>query len=339
MTAGVGNVHQAFRAFWHPVAWSHEVTSSMMTVTLLDVPLIAFRSAEGTPIALVDECPHRGAPISLGSRQGDELVCPFHGWRFGLDGQATCIPSLGPDALLPSRARLGRPAAVCERYGIVWVALESPRVAILDWPDGDDPHLGEFSPTAHVSEVIAGYQTDNLFDASHFPFLHRSLTGRSPRLERYEVTGEDDFGFSTRVPFHLADDEGTIEGWLHYACRAPFTVTLRNETPDGRLRRSFFQAIQPIDEHHTRLFFVVRGPETDAARLAEQQAIEEIVQQEDLWMSAAQRRQEMSIDDGIDLHVRSDRNGILYRRLLRSVIASTPPNLRSDLTDPAGAVE
>ena len=129
MTAQVGNLHPEFRSFWHPVAWSHEVADRPVAVTLLGEPLVAVRRPTGEVAVYVDECPHRGAPLSLGRLEGDELVCAFHGWRFGPDGAATCIPALGPDAPIPSRARLAQPAAVCERYGIVWVALDEPRLA------------------------------------------------------------------------------------------------------------------------------------------------------------------------------------------------------------------
>ena len=246
---------------------------------------------------------------------------------------ATCIPSLGPDAPLPPKARLGRPAEVTERYGIVWVALEPPRAPIIAWPDGDDPALGEFSPTAHISEVLAGYQTDNLLDASHFPFLHGSLVTREPKMDRYEVVHESEFEFATWVRYRLAGDPEPL-GTLNYTCTLPYSVILRNQKPDGSLRRSFFQAIQPIDEHRTRLFFIVRGHETDPDVLEKDREVEEIVQQEDLWMTAALRRTELSLDDGIDLHVRADKNGIIYRRLLRGLIN---PNNSGPISEPQEA--
>ena len=219
-------------------------------------------------------------------------------------------------------ARLNRPADVCERYGIVWVALEPARVPIPTWPDGDDDGLGEFSPTAHISEVLAAYQTDNLLDASHFPFLHNSLSTRNPLIGDQEVVDQHDFGFST-VQRKLADDNVSTEGWLRYTLVAPFTVMLRSEEPDGRLRNSFFQAIQPIDDRLTRLFFHVRVPETEPSVLAELLADEEVVQQEDLWITAALRRQGMPLGAGTDLHVRSDANAILYRRVLRHVFSAS----------------
>jgi phenylpropionate dioxygenase-like ring-hydroxylating dioxygenase large terminal subunit len=319
MTSLVGNVHPEFRAFWHPVAWSHEVADVPVAVTLLGEPLVVVRHPSGAVAAFVDECPHRGAPLSLGRLEGEELVCAFHGWRFGCDGAATCIPALGVDAPIPSRARLSRPADVCERYGIVWVALEPPRLPIPSWPDGDDGALGEFSPTAHVSEVLAAYQTDNLLDASHFPFLHSSLSSRNPLIGAQEVVDQHELGFST-VQRKLADDDESTEGWLRYTLVAPFTVMLRSEEPDGRLRNSFFQAIQPIDARRTRLFFHVRVPQTDRAVLAEMLAEEEIVQQEDVWITAALRREGMPLGAGTDLHVRSDGNAVLYRRVLRRLV-------------------
>jgi phenylpropionate dioxygenase-like ring-hydroxylating dioxygenase large terminal subunit len=319
MTVLVGNVHSEFRAFWHPVAWSREVAGAPLGVTLLGQPLVVVRGPTGDAVAFIDECPHRGAPMSLGRLEGEELVCAFHGWRFGSDGEARCIPALGQDAILPSRARLTKPAGVCERYGIVWVALEPARLAIPSWPDGDDDRLGEFSPTAHTSRVLAAYQTDNLLDSSHFPFLHQSLSSRNPMTGEQETVELHALGFST-VQRKLADDDVGTEGWLRYTYAAPFTVLLRSEEADGGLRQSFFQAVQPIDEQRTRLFFIVRVEETDPIVLRDLLAEEEVVQQEDLWITAALRRTGMPVAGAPDLHVRSDANAILFRRVMRQLL-------------------
>lgn len=34
--------------------------------------------------AWVDRCPHAGAPLRIGKRQGEELKCAWHGWTFNL---------------------------------------------------------------------------------------------------------------------------------------------------------------------------------------------------------------------------------------------------------------
>ena len=325
MTDVVGNLHPEFRSFWHPVAWSDEVVrSALFPTTLLGEPLVIARDEFGAPVAFADACPHRGAPISMGRSEGDEFVCAFHGWRFGLDGVATCIPSLGPAAPLPSRARL-TPVAVCEVHGLVWVALEAPRAEIPAWSDGANPAYGVLRPLAHTSEALATYQTENLLDASHFPFLHGALAGRNPEMAEIETVDQQQLGFATRLR-KLTDDGEGVEGWLRYTCAAPFTVMLRSEEPDGRMRTSFFQAIQPIDERRTRMFFMIRVPYTEDAQLAATLPIEQQILNEDHVMNSALRRAGMHLSGGPDLHVRSDRNGVLYRRMLRNVFDTSAPS-------------
>lgn len=317
-TDQLGNLHPALRAFWHPVAFAHEVTAPFAT-TLLDEPLLLVRDRDGTVRAVRDECPHRGAPLSRGHCTGDELVCGFHGWRFDLDGHVTAIPSLGPGATLPSRARLEHPFAVTERHGLVWVALDEPRLPICDWPDGDDPALGAYVPPVPVEPALAAYQTENLLDASHFPFLHPVLSDRNPLTDRHELVEEHPLGFRTTLR-KLADDATSTEGWLRYTLQAPFTVVLRSEEAGGALRTSFFQAIQPIDAERTRMFFLVRVPQTDGPTLAAMCASDTQVLAEDQAMTAAQRRTGIDLSDRVDLHVRADRNGVLYRRVLRTLL-------------------
>ena len=132
MTDLVGNLHAEFRAFWHPVAWSREIAAQPFAVTLLGEPLVVVRRSDGEVAAFADECPHRGAPLSFGRVEGQELVCAYHGWRFGFDGAATCVPALGAGAPLPSRARLTQPAgslrALRHRVGGVGAASGSHRL-------------------------------------------------------------------------------------------------------------------------------------------------------------------------------------------------------------------
>lgn len=35
-------------------------------------------------LALQDDCPHQGRPLSEGERIGSRIVCPGHGWEFDL---------------------------------------------------------------------------------------------------------------------------------------------------------------------------------------------------------------------------------------------------------------
>ena len=48
----------------------------------------------GRYFAIDDTCPHRGAPLSEGYCEGNEVTCPWHATRFDLTtGAALCPPA------------------------------------------------------------------------------------------------------------------------------------------------------------------------------------------------------------------------------------------------------
>lgn len=72
--------------------------------------------SEGRPICLVlsdgmlrayvDECPHRGHPISEGACiEGGRLRCALHGWEFSIDDGSTVAPA-SPFRLVPTDVRV-----------------------------------------------------------------------------------------------------------------------------------------------------------------------------------------------------------------------------------------
>ena len=56
------------------------------------------RTEKGEAFALRDICPHRLVPLSAGQQIETDgrptIQCPYHGWRFGTDGQCALMPSL-----------------------------------------------------------------------------------------------------------------------------------------------------------------------------------------------------------------------------------------------------
>lgn len=80
--------------FWYAVAESRELRrGNMLGRSLLGELLVLTRRADGEIAALQNRCLHRNAPLSLGRREGDAIVCPYHGWRYSESGRLTAIPS------------------------------------------------------------------------------------------------------------------------------------------------------------------------------------------------------------------------------------------------------
>ena len=166
------------RNAWYMAAWSNEVCEGLLRRRLLDEPLLLFRKEDGGVAAMVDRCPHRFAPLSMGTREGDTITCAYHGLRF--DAEGACVGNPFSEKL--PRARV-RTFPVVERDGIVWFwageADKADETAIADFSALSVEDHGD--PIAGLLPMRAPYEfgTDNLMDLSHIEFVHKgSFAGR-----------------------------------------------------------------------------------------------------------------------------------------------------------------
>src|SRR5215472_4530981 len=83
--------------FWYPALRSSQLRGKkkLTKALLLGIPLVVGRDEQGRAFAMRDSCPHRGMPLSYGTVYGQQIECPYHGWRFDVHS-GTCreIPSL-----------------------------------------------------------------------------------------------------------------------------------------------------------------------------------------------------------------------------------------------------
>ena len=105
---------------WFPLVRADDPLAKPRQVVLLNLRLAVYRMPEGIRIGR-DMCPHRGLPLSSGRIEGEELVCAYHGLRFGSDGQCRLVP----EKLAPKTADCFRITAfpAVERHGLIWTCL------------------------------------------------------------------------------------------------------------------------------------------------------------------------------------------------------------------------
>lgn len=78
---------------WHLAAHSRELQPhKSLGVSVRDKPVVLYRKKDGDPVALEDRCPHRWAPLSGGRIDGDNIVCPYHGFKFCPRGNLVQTP-------------------------------------------------------------------------------------------------------------------------------------------------------------------------------------------------------------------------------------------------------
>ena len=178
--ASVGDV---LRDRWYVACLSAQLRRKPLARTVVDVPMALFRGAGGAPVAVLDRCPHRNVPLSMGTVTGDGLLqCGYHGWRFDSCGVCRAVPGLEDDP--DRRARRVDTFPTAEHDGLVWVypvAGAEPGFGPYRLPQVDEPG---YRTVRRSDRVAAGLHAalENTLDVPHTAFLHGGLFrgGRPP---------------------------------------------------------------------------------------------------------------------------------------------------------------
>ncbi len=164
---------------WYVAALDHElIDGKLLGRTLLGENVMLYRGESGKVIALNDRCPHRGALLSKGRLEGDDVRCMYHGIKY--DGTGKCVQIPGQDMIPPKLKVRGYP--IVERSHFIWVWMGDPAKAdpslIIDLPYLNDPNWKGIPAYLHYD---ANYLliVDNLSDFSHLAFVHTKTLGGS----------------------------------------------------------------------------------------------------------------------------------------------------------------
>ncbi len=219
---------------WFAVAFSCELGSGRVTSGVLaGHPIVVWRTASGQIGASLAHCPHLGAHLGRGGAvEGETLRCPFHGFRFGLDGG--CVAT-GYNTRPPQAATLAT-IPVVERYGVV-LAWHHPAGGLPGWaipagePTAADGQGGPGPPRwgplrTHTYELPGHPQetSENSVDLGHLAIVHG--------YRRVEQRGEPEAdGPVLRVAYAMDRPLGLpgtdrVPGLRRLATRVSFRATL-----------------------------------------------------------------------------------------------------------------
>ncbi len=324
----------ALRDCWHPVAFAADLTDKPLAADLLGEPLVLWRGRDGQPRVMSDLCVHRGTALSLGWVRGDELVCPYHGWRYAADGRCVAIPQLPDPGRVPRKARVGAFAAQ-QRYGLIWTCLGEPRWPLPEVPELEDGGYLLTSAGPYRWECDAARQVENFTDFGHFPWVHPGLLGDPDRpvVPRHEVRTEghvlhysvvrpeapntDDF------PVFGNEQSGPPERRSRYELHLPYTIVLRLGW-GGERGMVYFFASQPVAAGRSAGYVVIgRNYHTDQPDQVIRE-FEDTIFGQDQVVVESQRPERVPFDLAAELHLKFDAVAVAYRKAMRALGLSAP---------------
>lgn len=168
------------RNAWYVAAWDNEIkVGALFERTLLGESILFLRDEVAGVHAVSNRCPHRFAPLHMGTRVSDGVRCGYHGLEFNSQGK--CVHNPHGDGSIPKAAVL-KSYPTAEKYGAIWIWMgEADRADIALIPDFhfNDPdqfYVGKRYLHVHANYVL---EADNILDLSHIQYLHPSTLGGS----------------------------------------------------------------------------------------------------------------------------------------------------------------
>ncbi len=252
---------------WFMIGWSAEYeVGEVKALKYFGEDLAAYRDESGQLHVLEAHCKHLGAHIGHGGTVvGDCIECPFHGWRWGPEGNNTYIP-YQPDR--PNRGLRLRSYPVREQYGCIFMWYQ-PQGKEPQWELPDIFHkfpqfetdanayyrpYPEFSSRADAIPVHPQIVAENGPDSSHFRYVHKATV--TPVCLHWEHVDEE-WRFLTGWPDARSDDPDRMALKIHsHFSGLGFAMSAFEGSSNHRL----IFACTPVDDEVSDMFYSIWWP-------------------------------------------------------------------------------
>lgn len=237
------------KQLWYAAWWADELAAGALSPrTIAGEPILFWRDEDGTAKAILDRCPHRHAPLSMGQRIAGGVQCGYHGIAF--DGAGRCINN--PHGPIVSALTV-RAFPVAEKHKLLWIwmgdadAADEAVIPDLAFADRapDTAYSRGFMPTAAGHQLIE----DNILDLTHADYLHPNTLGGGSVTRARPIIEERDGGKvfiewpannELALPFFRAempDPDMLTDMWTSVLWHPNGVMALRfGATPAGRPR-------------------------------------------------------------------------------------------------------
>jgi phenylpropionate dioxygenase-like ring-hydroxylating dioxygenase large terminal subunit len=210
-----------------------------------------------------------------------------------------------------------------EQYGFVWVCLGAPSREIPQIPHWLDSSYRKSFAGPYAFRANALRCIDNFIDASHFPHVHSGINGRPEAPDTtidYRVTELD--GELQTSEFSVIQPDADARGIqlrvkYRYYCQTP-TIAYSDKETGSEEHWFTWAAVTPVDRDESKFWLVMCFNHAQAIAEEDiQRRQSRIFEDGDRWIVESQRPVQLPLDASSEMHVKSDRLGIAYRKWIR----------------------
>ncbi|MGH7125195.1 MAG: aromatic ring-hydroxylating oxygenase subunit alpha [Stellaceae bacterium] len=180
-------VERAFKTSWNFIGREDELPKAgdYAAYDLVGEPVLIVRDRAGVLRAFANSCRHRGTRLLDGDGNCRGIVCPYHGWTYGLNGELLGAAGMEETRGFDKKAYGLHPIRLETWEGFVFVNLSADTVGLREYL-GDLPQALE---SYRLADMVCVRRRDydlacnwkiyleNAMEDYHTPYVHRQSIG------------------------------------------------------------------------------------------------------------------------------------------------------------------
>lgn len=325
---------------WYVAAFVEEIGEALLSRWILNQPVVLYRKADGTAVAVNGRCPHRHYPLGASKRIGDAIQCGYHGITFGSDGKCTFVPS---QLTIPGVYTIpAYPLVERGLWAFIWIGdPDKADEALLPTLDEIGFGLpGQIPEAFYYRHVNGRYQllNDNLLDLTHLGYLHGTSIGTQADAETPETRDLDERRLSSRRHMNetslppsyraLFDYQGPVDRvsgmdfyfpGFHAGIAELRIAASQPQAGDVLSANRVWHAVTPGTRTSTNYFFAMSSHSAESLASARKNLVAVI--DEDVFATEEIEKIVSTLDDvPPELMLKSDQTAVMGRRALQAMM-------------------
>ena len=200
-----------FRRYWLPALLAEELVEpdgAPVRLELLSEKMLAFRDTQGR-LGVIDEfCAHRGVSLWFGRNEEGGIRCPYHGWKYDINGQCLDVPSESVESGFCKKIKL-KSYPLIERGGVIWIYMGPPELQppLPEYEFATVPANQSYT-SKRIQECNWLQALEGGIDSSHVSWLHSGSLNSDPL---FKGAKGNQYNTSDKQPvFDVVDADGGL---------------------------------------------------------------------------------------------------------------------------------